>query len=392
MTKDPMTLIDEYLERVKVYLPLDSESTLIEIRTHLIEEAEAIGIGEITVGTALMAIERMGDPKTVASEYAGTGKRVGLVPAEYTQPVLRIHGVLVGLGLAFVIAAYVIGSAFLVHFGIISEVDNWPFSLPLMILVNVIFVALIIGGVTLADKEKMPSEKTALESFLGIGTEGFRPKYRSDAVGDLVGGMIFGFILLLPEVRVLYSPAFVPFVTTMAGLVFLGALKGAMFLIGGENNLNLIFEAGLSAVWILFSTLLINVGFPLDYIWVNENGVWGLFNITEFFVENEIPFISFDLIWTFIIFIIVVLSTWRLIVASMKVPMYLGRGRGLWWQGDWGKRSQKGPGGCFGRGRGQWRQGDWDKRRQKVYDDPLERDREDRNNDSQTYQDGYMGN
>jgi len=338
MTKDPMKLIEEYLERVKVYLPLGSEDLLIEIRTHLIEEAESIAIGEMTAGSALMAIERMGDPRTVANEYAGTGKKVGPVPAEYTQPVLRILGVLVGFGIAFSIAAYVIGTAILVPFGIIGAVENWPFSLPIMIFVNVIFVVLIVGGISFADRNKMPSEKTVLESFFGIGTAGFKPKARSDAAGDLVFGVIFGFVLLLPQFQVLYSSAFAPFVGAMAGLLFVGALKGALFLVAGENNVNLIFEAGLGVVWILFSTVLINVGFPLQYVLVNNNGTWSLFNLTEFFVQNEIPFIPFDWIWMFIIFMIVVTSTWRLIVASIKVPMYLNRGRGLWWQGDLSKK------------------------------------------------------
>ncbi len=343
MTKDPMKLIEEYLERVKVYLPLASEDLLMEMRTHLIEEAEAVGGGQMTAGSALMAIERMGDPKAAANEYAGTGKKVGPVPSEYTQPVLRILGVLVGFGIAFSIAAYVIGAAILVPIGIIASVENWPFSLPISILVNIIFVLLIFGGISLADRNKMPSEKTLLESFFGIGTEGFKPKARSDAAGELVFGVGFGFFILMPQLQMLYSSAFAPFVGAVAGLLFVGALKGALFLVAGENNVNLIFEAGLGVVWILFSTVLINVGFPLEYAWVNNNGTWSLFNLTEFFVQNEIPFIPFDWIWMFIIFMIVVTSAWRLIVASIKVPMYLNRGRGLWWQGDWSKKSLRRP-------------------------------------------------
>ena len=78
-------MIDEYLERVKVYLPIDSDDVLAEIRTHLIESAEAIGDGTMTPGSTLMAIERMGEPKIVASEYADSGKKVGPVPAEYSM-------------------------------------------------------------------------------------------------------------------------------------------------------------------------------------------------------------------------------------------------------------------------------------------------------------------
>lgn len=89
-SNDPLKLIEQYLERVRVYLPLDSEDTIIELQTHLIEEAERIGNGTMTAGSAMMAIERMGEPKSVANEYAGSGEKVGPVPAEYANPVARI--------------------------------------------------------------------------------------------------------------------------------------------------------------------------------------------------------------------------------------------------------------------------------------------------------------
>ena len=84
-SNNPLELIEQYLDRVRVYLPLDSEDTIIELQTHLIEEAERIGNGTMTAGSAMMAIERMGDPKSVANEYAGSGEKVGPVPAEYVR-------------------------------------------------------------------------------------------------------------------------------------------------------------------------------------------------------------------------------------------------------------------------------------------------------------------
>ncbi len=75
-SNDPLKLIEQYLERVRVYLPLDSEDTLVELQTHLRMEAERIGGGIMTAGSAMMAIERMGDPKSVANEYAGSGEKV----------------------------------------------------------------------------------------------------------------------------------------------------------------------------------------------------------------------------------------------------------------------------------------------------------------------------
>ena len=67
MSGSPTNMIEKYLERVRVYLPIDSEDALIEIRTHLIEEAEALGQGKMTDGSAMLAIERFGDPKEAAN-------------------------------------------------------------------------------------------------------------------------------------------------------------------------------------------------------------------------------------------------------------------------------------------------------------------------------------
>lgn len=342
MTKDPNKMIDEYLDRVKVYLPLDSGDVLAEIRTHLIESAETIGNGQMTPGSTLMAIERMGEPKTVASEYADSGKKVGPVPAEYTQPVLRMLLLLLSVGAAFIVGAYVVGNALLVPLGIIGEIENFPASLPIMLVVNVVFVMLIIGGITLADRDKMPTEKTAIEGFLGIGSSGFKPKPRSDAAAEVFFGIVFGIVLLHPTIQVLYSDAFIPFVGTVAALLFLGAVKGGMFLVAGENNLNLVFEAILGVVWILFAMALINVGWPTDYFYGSMNGVtWGLIDLEAFFISEGIPFVPFDWIWLFMIFIMVVTNAWKVIVNLTKVPMYLQSGRGLWWSGDFGERRRR---------------------------------------------------
>ena len=77
MSEKPLDLIEKYLDRVRVYLPIDSEDVLIEIRTHLLEEAESIGDGSITRGSTMMAIERFGDPKDAANAAAGTFHRSG---------------------------------------------------------------------------------------------------------------------------------------------------------------------------------------------------------------------------------------------------------------------------------------------------------------------------
>ncbi|MFW9962388.1 MAG: hypothetical protein ACFFCX_02410 [Candidatus Sifarchaeia archaeon] len=335
-SSDPLELIDQYLDRVRVYLPLDSEDAIVELQTHLIEEAERIGGGTMTAGSAMMAIERMGDPKSVAHEYAGSGKKVGPVPAEYVNPLSRMLIVLVGVALALIVGFTMIGASLTELFG--AEIQNWPFSIPVMLIINVSILLIIIGGISLLDRSKPLTEKTTLESIFGIGVEGFKPKTKWAAAGDLIMGLIWGGILMLPVVTVLYTTAFQTVYLYVVVFLLLGAVRGGLFYIWGENNLNLAFEAILSVVWIVLAVVLVNVGWPIQYVYVNDGGSWNLFNLIEFFQTNNIPFIPFDWIWAFIMFITVAISVWRIIVSSMKITMHLRAGRGIWWQGNWGER------------------------------------------------------
>jgi hypothetical protein len=335
-SNDPLELIDQYLDRVRIYLPLDSEDAIVELQTHLIEEAERIGGGTMTAGSVMMAIERMGDPKSVAHEYAGSGEKVGPVPAEYVNPLSRMLVVLVGVALALIVGALMIGATLAEVFG--SNIQNWPFSIPVMLIINITILLVIIGGISMLDRSKPLTEKTVLESFFGIGVEGFKPKGRWEAVGDLVMGILWGFILMLPFVVPLYSAAFRAVALYVVVFLFLGAIRGALFYIGGENNFNLAVEGILSVVWIGIATVLINVGWPIQYVYVNEGGSWVTFNLIEFFQTHDIPFVPFDWIWIFIMFITIAISVWRIIVSSMKITMHLRAGKGIWWQGNWGER------------------------------------------------------
>jgi hypothetical protein len=335
-SNDPLTLIEQYLERVRVYLPLDSEDALVELRTHLIEEAQRIGEGRMTAGSAMMAIERMGDPKNVANEYAGSGKRVGPVPAEYVNPVSRIIIVLLGIGAAFTVGLSLIGVTLTQLLG--ADIQNWPFSIPLMIFLNLFIIVVLIGGLSLLDRDKPPTEKTILESIFGIGVGGFKPKGRWDAAGDFVMGIIWGVIISIPSIVILYTAAFRTLYIYVVVFLFLGAIRGALFYFGGENNFNLAIEALLSVVWIALAVVLINVGWPIQYVY-NYNGTsWVLFDLEGFFTSNSIPFVPFDWIWSFIMFVTVVVAVWRVFASSMKISMYIRAGKGLWWQGTWGKR------------------------------------------------------
>jgi len=333
-SNDPLKLIEQYLDRVRVYLPLDSEDAIVELQTHLIEEAERIGGGTMTAGSAMMAIEKMGDPKSVANEYAGSGKKVGPVPAEYVNPVSRVVIILVAIAAAFTIGISILGFAITDLAGI----QNWPFSIPIMVILNVMILGGIIAILSLLDRDKPLTEKTTLESIFGLGVEGFKPKGRWDALFDVAGGIFWGIILMIPAIVVLYTDAFASLYMLVVIYLFLGAAKGALFYIGGENNFNLALEAFLGVVWIAFAIVLINIGWPIQYVYTNDGSGWTLLNLETFFTSNNIPFVSFDWIWTFIMFVTVVIAVWRVIVSSMKISMYVRSGKGLWWQGTWGER------------------------------------------------------
>ncbi|MBN2230728.1 MAG: hypothetical protein JW779_14160 [Candidatus Thorarchaeota archaeon] len=335
-SNDPIKLIEQYLERVRVYLPLDSEDAIVELQTHLIEEAQRIGGGTMTAGSAMMAIERMGDPKSVANEYAGSGKKVGPVPAEYVNPVSRIAIVLLGIAAAVITGISLLGVTISQLFG--TEIQNWPLSIPIMIAMNLAIIIGIVGVISLLDRDKPLTEKTTLESIFGIGVEGFKPKGRWDALGDLVMGIFWGIIIMIPGIVILYTEAFAAVYMVVVVFLFLGAIRGALFYIGGENNFNLAVEGMLSAVWIALAAVLINVGWPLRYVYANDGISWTLFDLEGFFLENSIPFVPFDWIWAVFIFVTVVIAVWRVFVSTMKITMYVRAGKGIWWQGNWGER------------------------------------------------------
>ncbi len=334
-SNDPLKLIEQYLDHVRVYLPLDCEDAIVELQTHLIEEAERIGEGTMTAGSTMMAIERMGEPKSVANEYAGSGKKVGPVPAEYINPVSRIIIVLIGIAAAFTIGASMIGVTLTQLLG--GDIQNWPVSIPIIIFLNLIIIIVIIGIISMFDREKPLTDKTTLETIFGLGVEGFKPKGRLDALGDLISGVFWGFVLMIPGVIFLYTAEFADFYMFVVIFLFLGAVRGALFLVGGENNFNLAFEGVISVIWIALAGPLIRIGWPLDLVYVYTDGSWGTYNLLEFFQTNDIPF-SFDWIWAVIMFVTVAIAVWRILVSSMKITMHLRAGRGIWWQGNWGER------------------------------------------------------
>jgi hypothetical protein len=340
MSEEPMELIEKYLERVRIYLPIDSEDTLTEMRTHLIQEAESVGQGKVTRGSAMLAIERFGDPKDAANAYAGTGKKLGPVPAEYVLPAGRILTALVTLAIAFGIGAYFVGIS-------LSNLSlpiftNWPFSIPLMVVFWVGIAIVIIGLLSYLDKFKAPTEKTTLEGVLGVGTGVFTPKTRLDAIVEFVFGLILAGILLLPQVRVCFDSAYLPVLNAIVILLGLGALKGLLFSRFGENNINLLIEAALAAVTIALCTVLATTGWPIVQVWINTSGVWHFYTLSDLYAEVYFLKDLFNGVWAFIVFIIAVTSSWRFVISGIKISMYMKAGKGWWWQGTWGSRLHPG--------------------------------------------------
>ncbi|TET16199.1 MAG: hypothetical protein E3J82_00100 [Candidatus Thorarchaeota archaeon] len=336
MSGSPMNMIEKYVERVRVYLPIDSEDALIEIRTHLIEEAETLGQGKMTHGSAMLAIERFGDPKEAANAYAGIGKRVGPLPAEYVQPAIRIVLLLVALGAAFIIGSYVVG----ISIFDVAGITNFPFSIPVMVALSLLYAAIIIVGLSAIEKRNAPpSEKTVLESFLGLGSDVFKPKGRWDAAAEVVLGVVFAMVLLLSPIRVLFREDFLLFMNVIAILLLVDALKGFLFFIAGENNLNLLFEVVLGGAWVVLCMFLINIQWPLEQFYNFDGAEWVLIRLADLPVEIPGPFGGAEvlaLLWAIGVFIVVVTNMWSILVSSMKIAMYLKEEKELWWQGRWG--------------------------------------------------------
>ena len=341
MADKPIDLIEKYLERVKVYLPLGSEDILTEIRTHLIEEAENLGRGEITHGSVMLAIERFGEPKDAAHEWAGTGKKVGPVPAEYVTPLVKIALTLMALCAIFIVGATMVSYAYPGFWGIV----NFQYSIAIMTVMSLLYAFIIIGGLSYLDKrDKPPTEKTILESVLGIGGGAFKPKPRSDAAAGFFFGLIFAAVVFSPMIQAILTAEALLFVNVFVALLFAEAIVNLMFFLFGSNNVNLSMEAIVGVAWIVFAMFLINIAFPLTGFYNHTDSMgWTLMTFEE--ISQLIPefniFMLLNLIWVFVVFIIVITNLWNVLMASMKIPMYRQAGKGWWWQGEWGQKRWK---------------------------------------------------
>ncbi|MFO7836213.1 MAG: hypothetical protein R6V83_06140 [Candidatus Thorarchaeota archaeon] len=333
MGETPIKMIEKYLERVRVYLPVGSEDTLREMRTHLIEEAERLGDGKLTHGSAMLAVERFGDPKDAANAYAGTGKKVGPVPKEYVPPLLRIALALIALGAAFAVASYIVGFAI----PGLGNVMVFPYNVAVMVIISLIYAFAIIGGLSLLDRGRMPTEKTFLEKAFGIGAGVFKPKSRWESAGEAVMGVVFAIVLLHPAIQLLFPDSFLVFLYAGIVLVMLDALKGLLFFLYGENNINLVIQALVAVGWVILALFLINVPWPVEQVYAfdGELNLWILMTLEELdtLMGNELNLsLVTNIFWVFTVFVIVIANMWEVLISVMKVPMYLEAGKGWWWK------------------------------------------------------------
>ena len=71
MTTDPYAEIDNYLDIVRSHLPNEIADEIIhEIRTYLIEMAQDLGHGQVSIESARRSIARFGAPSEIAQEYS----------------------------------------------------------------------------------------------------------------------------------------------------------------------------------------------------------------------------------------------------------------------------------------------------------------------------------
>ena len=71
MTEDPYVEIDDYLKLVQSHLPNEIADEIIhEIRTYLVEMAQELGHGQVSIESARRSIARFGAPSEIAQEYS----------------------------------------------------------------------------------------------------------------------------------------------------------------------------------------------------------------------------------------------------------------------------------------------------------------------------------
>ncbi|MEM2141818.1 MAG: hypothetical protein QXQ81_00980 [Candidatus Thorarchaeota archaeon] len=307
------------------------------MRTHLIEEAEKLGQGEVTHGSAMLAVERFGDPRDVANEYARLGRKMGPIPSEYVVAVLRTMIILVAVGFAFLMGSYVVGIALSAYLPeALPFVPYLWYAVLGIAVLGILYAVVTVGRIRLLHKNRPPSEKTALEEILGVGVEAFQPSSRLDILFECALCAVMASILALPRIQSLFASAFLLPLNFIVALLVLSAIIRLVQFRIGENNVILLLTALTSAAWVLLSFVLINFRFPLQYLMVTYDGIVMIIPLDSLVVMEPVLSVVFATIWIGIVFIIVMTSVWDMMLSAAKMTMYMKQGRTWWWRGTWG--------------------------------------------------------
>lgn len=77
-----------------------------------------------------------------------------------------------------------------------------------------------------------------------------------------------------------------------------------------------------SSLWVFFALVLINVGWPLESVYGHQDGSWVLIDPRVLTPGAGMPFFSLELLWSFVVFMMVVANAWRAIVSVVTVLMH----------------------------------------------------------------------
>ncbi|MHA1838710.1 MAG: HAAS signaling domain-containing protein [Candidatus Ranarchaeia archaeon] len=320
-SQTPSKLIEEYLHRVKLYLPVYGSSDILrEIRTHIIESAEEISQGQLTASAVTQAIERLGEPSIVANEYAGQSAYDIFSPV-YFQPWLRLVIVFIAIVLSFSITFTLID---LPTSGIPAVMETLIYTVPATIVFAFLQAAIIIYFVSkITEKDQSSSGKQhMLEGFFGIGTEALKPKSRTDAIGELLSGVTFAIILSMQWTQQYFTISFREVLLFLCLALLFDALVGGLYLLWGENNISLMAEILLGSIWIIAGLQFLRTGFPFDLLSVGLQ------------IADVELLTGLNIAWGIVAWIIVFSSTWKILSATIKIFYYLKENKGLFWRGE----------------------------------------------------------
>ena len=314
-------IIENYLERVRSYIPLVDESYILELRTHILQEAERLGGGEITEGSALLAVEHMGDPKIVANEYAGSGEKIGPIPVEYYRPFIALVIVFTTIGLSISAGWYLLAQLFPdVTFRL-----SGPVLVAIVIISSVGLALLVVERLNVIDIRSSSSERTLFERFIGIGADALRKKSRTAILEQIIGGVVLCALLMFPQVLILFTETVLPFVPLVIGVTFFTVIVGVLYYRYEERPLVLFLDMIGSALVVVTGLLLIAI-FPFARFYVIDEGIIHLYEVGTVFADYPDAFALLYGLWVLFLVFVIIKNIWHVLIYATKFSYYVREG------------------------------------------------------------------